>query len=154
MRQAERLQLKREPLGSHVYMTRKVLHGLAHNMCQIFLGYQIWADLSQLETLGAGRLQLELLSGRCAKDEHLIEPLAIVQKLRDWLEVQLVSNGLKLSDIEEAFLAVDYTVREGASHWWGRGWHRTWDFYFRCRSTIRAFGRDYSSTAEGEKQFA
>ena len=145
-------------------MGRKALQGMAHNMCQIFLGHQVWDDLPQLVQLGRGTLQIDVISGHCTKDEHHIEPLAMVEKLRQWLSQQLPANGLTLSDIEEAKLAVDYTVsevaytiRENAGHWWK--WNRnryccTWDFHFRCRSTMRAFGHDYSSVAEGDYQLA
>ena len=135
-------------------MGRKILQGLAHDMCQIFLGYQVWDDLSRLERLGGGTLTIELISGHCTKDEEHIEPFAIIEKLRAWLSTQLSSHGLERSDIEEAVLAVDYTVRENAGHWWKRDRHRTWNFHFHCRSTIRGFSRDYSSVADGYYQFA
>lgn len=135
-------------------MKRKATQGLADNVCQMFLGHQVWDDLPRLEELGGGTLRIEVVSGHCTKDGQHIQPLAIVQKLRDWLEVQLVSNGLDLGDVEEAVLTVDYTVRENAGHRWDRDRHRTWDFHFRCTSTIRAFAREYSSVAEGDYQLA
>lgn len=135
-------------------MKRKAVQGLAHNMCQMFLGHQVWDDLARLEELGGGTLRIEVVSGHGTKDEQHIQPLAIVQKLRDWLDVQLFSNGLDLADVEETALTVDYTVRATPGHWWDQDRHRTWDFRFRCRSTIQAFRREYSSAAEGTYQFA
>jgi len=84
-------------------MKRKAVQGLAHNMCQMFLGHQVWDDLA---------------------------------------------------DVEVAALTVDYTVRANPGRRWERGRHRTWDFRFRCRSTIQAFRGEYSSAAEGTYQFA
>jgi hypothetical protein len=123
-------------------MGRKALQGLAHNACQIFLGYQVYNDLPNLEQLGEGRLCIDILTGDCTKDSLPVGPLAIATLLNDWLSQQLTALGLVAEDIGKANLAVDYTFRKGDGYWHEDTYFPSTRFFFQCSSTIEALGRE------------
>ena len=65
-------------------MGRKALQGLANNLCQIFLGHQSYDDLPEIERLGKGRYEIDVLTTICKKDGIEIESFAISGKLQQW----------------------------------------------------------------------
>jgi len=131
-------------------MGRKVLHGLADNICQIFLGFQCYEDLPKIEQFGKGRYEIDILTMICKKDGMKIESLAIFGKLQQWFVTQLRKENIHLEEIQGAALVVDVTNIQEIG-FWPRKYKYT-DFYFECASYINAYGREYTAQDSGKRE--
>ena len=145
-------------------MGRKVLQGLAANICQIFLGYQCYEDLPGLERLGKGRYDIDILTMMCNKDGIEIDSLTIAGKLQQWFFTQLGKENIPLEEIQRAVHTINLTdvrmvpysllLREHGL--WSRRNKRTefklTNFKFECVSHINAYGREYTAQDFGQRE--
>ena len=143
-------------------MGRKVLKGLAKTLCQIFLGYQCYQDLPEIEQLGKGRYEIDILTMMCKKDGTEIDSLAIAGKLQQWFFTQMEKEKISLGEIRSAALIVEVTDIQEIPYrlpfilslrygFWPRKYKVT-DFYFKCVSHINAYGREYTAQDSGSRQ--
>jgi hypothetical protein len=134
-------------------MGRKVLKGLANNLCQIFLGYQCYQDLPEIERLGKGRYEIDILTTICKKDGMEIDSFLVSGKLQQWFFTQVRKEKISLEEIRRAVLIVDVINIQEIPHWLqGHGLWKSTDFSFECISYINAFGREYIAQDTGGRE--
>lgn len=140
-------------------MGRKVLQGLAKNLCQIFLGYQCYEDLPEIERLGKGRYEIDILTTMCKKDGMKIESLSISEKLQQWFFTQLGKENIPLEEIQRAVLVINVADIQEHPYWlrlrkyWFRPRKYKWtEFNFECVSYINAYGCEYTAKDSGQRE--
>jgi hypothetical protein len=134
-------------------MGRKVLQGLANTLCQIFLGYQCQVDLPEIERLGKGRYEIDILTTICKKDGREIDSFLVAGKLQQWFFTQVVKQKISLEKIRRAVLIIDVTNIEEIPHMLlGYGLWKSTYFSFECLSYINAFGREYTAQDSGSRE--
>jgi len=142
-------------------MGRKVLQGLAKNLCQIFLGWQSYKDLPRIAELGKGEYEIDILKMLCKKDGIEIELFQIAEVLQTWFFARLIRKKIHPEEIKKAILIVKFIdTREGP----------VWQFrvgdkklrlsklkstvlVFECTSHIQAFDREYVAHDTGQRDF-
>ena len=134
-------------------MGQKALKGLAVNACRIFLGWQIYKDLPEIERLGKGKYEIGLLTSDCRKDGAVISSLGISGIVGKWFTAQLKVNNITLQEIKRAVLIVDVVDIWEKTHTWGGRENKISCFKFDCSSYIHAYGREYTAQESGQQEF-
>lgn len=93
-------------------MRRKVLQHTANSLCQMFCGWQLFADWGVLTRLGGGSLRIDALRGRCEHDGRPIAPLTMAEYLHSWLEEDCARNRIPTASLHTAALEVTFATRE------------------------------------------
>ena len=140
-------------------MGRKILQGLAKNLCQIFLGWQCYYDLPGIERLGKGKYEIDVLTKSCKKDGMEINSLKISEKLQLWFSNRLKVENISLQEIQSATLLIEVTDIQAESYWVRLRWfwlrprrYNLTIFFFDCHSHICAFGREYKAQDSGQRE--
>ncbi len=142
-------------------MRRKVLQGLANNLCQMFVGYQAYYDVQDILTpLSQGRrvkLEIDVLTGQCVAEGEVL-PLHISGVMQGWLAEQLRRRKIPAEAIQSATLRVEYRAWQvkytNPQTWWDRlkeklgrqGWYfLESETEFSCRASLQTSDYEYLS---------
>ena len=130
-------------------MKRKRLKHNANILCKMLQGWRLEPSWERLVGLGPGTLAMDLLSMNCFYDDKAIDILGVAVGLQNWLASDLSSQGLSLSDLEEAAAFAQFRF----------GFPRRTDsgLAIRCRMTcysrIQTDERVYTSRLESTQRW-
>jgi len=133
---------------------RKQLQGLAKNLAQIFVGYQIHKDLARLEPLWGGLLEIDVLTLACRHDGRAIESLGIATILRHWFRTQCAESSVPIEAVDVAKVTVRFGQRVEPAYVHEGVQYTQTIFAFDCVSRIEAFGHVYEAMERGQRELA
>jgi len=94
-------------------MTRKILQDVANTLPHMIMGERMsYDDLETLAQRQDGTLSIDLARREARDSSGAVVPLKIVEHLAEWLENRLGNNGVDVSDLSRAHLAL--TLRTDA----------------------------------------
>lgn len=92
-------------------MSIKRLKHHAHNLGQMFCGWELMFDYRRLAEMERGTLHIDLLTGCCLHNGVPIDGLRIVRRLRDWMERDLAVHRIDRGRVRLAELEVEFFTR-------------------------------------------
>jgi hypothetical protein len=93
-------------------MRRKRLKHDAHVLCDMFHGWRSMDCWDNIQALGCGTLEIDVLSASCTFNGQPIESLAIAEELRLWLRDDLAAQGVPLTAIRSARLEIQIDISD------------------------------------------
>ena len=88
-------------------MRRKRLNHSAETLCAMFCGWRLMNSYKELQELGSGMLEIDVLNLRCHFNGEPVKPLSIAHELHTWLSQDLEQHGISRSQVEGATLSVE-----------------------------------------------
>jgi hypothetical protein len=116
-------------------MGRKVFNHFADVACHMFMGWRLFDDLEPLAALGAGTLELDLMSGNCLFNETPVPRLHIAQEIAQWLSDALERHRIPSGALQAADLTVVFTSARKDDEV---------TFVFECEACIDSGDRKYA----------
>lgn len=94
-------------------MGRKRLQHVADTICQMFCGWRLIGSKRSLAKLGAGTLEIDVITGKCSFQGESILQLAIAEEIRQWMRDDLAANKIPVTALTHALLSVNLSFSEG-----------------------------------------
>jgi len=94
-------------------MRRKRLQHVADTMCQMFCGWRLIGSKRSLVKMGAGTLEIDVITGKCSFQGESIRQLAIAEEIRRWMHEDLAANKISVTALTHALLSVNLFFSEG-----------------------------------------
>jgi hypothetical protein len=91
-------------------MRRKRLQHSADTLCQMFCGWRLANCYKDLENLGSGTVNIDVLIGSCRFEEVTIEPLYIAGELHAWLREDLAEHRIPIESLRHAILTAHLSL--------------------------------------------
>lgn len=139
-------------------MSVKRLKHHAHNLGQMFCGWELMFDYKRLAEMGQGTLRIDMLTEECFHDGNAIDPLGIVDRLRDWMVRDLDDHNLNIDRLECVELTVDFaTKRQIGQKSMGSSWKDATPHFvhctLNCTSKVKTDTRQFSSSYQDEEEW-
>ena len=141
-------------------MRRKRLQHEADILCHMFCGWRLTFDQKVLTQLGAGTLQINVLTQDCRHDGQSIETLGIARELHCWLTQDLAANNIPIDALRGAVLSVKFRTeplrgeRRTPQLWTHTDEHTRYiSCYLHSESRISTDDRDYTSAMDDYEEW-
>ena len=116
-------------------MRRKRFKHQAYVLCQMFCGWQLYADYDHLVRLAKGDLHINVLTTECYHNGTSIESLEMASVLNMWLIDDMRSHNIPIESVDEATLDVSFQVSRNPK---SRKGVTTIDKNLDCKGKIRS----------------
>lgn len=87
-------------------MGRKRLNHAAETFCAMFCGWRLMNSYVELQTLGSGVLDIDVLEPKCTFNGNPIAPLSIAYELNGWLLDDMQKHNISIAELSSALLSV------------------------------------------------
>ncbi len=139
-------------------MSIKRLKHHAHNLGQMFCGWELMFDYKRLAELKRGTLYINMLTEQCFHDGNAIDSFRIVNRIRDWMVRDLADHNLDINRLLCVELQVEFNTKKQLGQKNQRSsWNdSTVNFVyctFNCRSRVKTITREFSSSYRNEEEW-
>ncbi|WP_136810501.1 hypothetical protein [Desulfosediminicola flagellatus] len=139
-------------------MSVKRLKHHAQNLGQMFCGWELMFDYKRLAEMEKGTLRIDMLTEECFHDGNAIDPLGIVDRLRDWMIRDLDDHNLDPGRLECVELNIDFkTQRQLGQKNKRSSWKDVTPHFIHCTlnctSKVITSTRQFSSKYQDEEEW-
>lgn len=139
-------------------MSIKRLKHHAQNLGQMFCGWELMFDYKRLAELEKGTLRIDMLKEECFHDGKAIDPLRIVDRLRDWMVRDLDDHNFDMNRLEAVELNVRFdTTRLEGQKIQRSSWNTSTPHFIYCtldcNSLVKADTREFFSSYRDEEEW-
>ena len=125
-------------------MKRKRFKHQVYIICHMFLGWQLFNDLNELDKISSGILEIDIKNGTCKCNDKINTTLIMPSVLNDWLIKDLKEHNIPLSLIDKAWLTVEFNIKRNDKK-------KNLETDFKCKSFIYSEEDKYVLEYQGEK---
>lgn len=92
------------------YMRRKRLNHTVDILCDMFCGWRLMNSYTEIERIGTGKLEIDIITGVCIFNDSQIESLSIAYELNAWVKEDFEKHNITLADIQTVKLVANLTL--------------------------------------------